>query len=108
MQVTWLLVGFMFSRAFAKNLDHSVQETAAFKAQGKFIQTLIKNLLNFLHHFWIGLLLIVYAPPLASPLRFSPDVIAFFGLGLFLDDLPDIPQRFRRYFQTLFSSAQAA
>ncbi len=108
LQVTWLLVGFMFSRAFAKNLDHSVQDTAMFKAQGKFVQTLIKNLLNFLHHFWIGLLLIVYAAQIALPLRFSPDVIAFFGLGLFLDDLPDIPQRFRKYFQTLFATVQTA
>ncbi len=108
LQVTWLLVGFMFSRAFAKNLDHAVQETDQFKAQGKFAQTLIKNLLNFLHHFWIGLLLIVYSAQIASPLHFSPDVIAFFGLGLFLDDLPDIPQWFRKYFQCLLATAQAA
>ncbi len=108
LQVTWLLVGFTFSRAFAKNLDRSVQETTLFKAQGKFAQTLIKNLLNFLHHFWIGLLLIVYSAPIASPLRFSPDIITFFGLGLFLDDLPDIPQRFRKYFQSLFATTQTA
>jgi hypothetical protein len=61
LQVTWLLIGFMFGRAFAKDLDRTIQATDAFKCQNKLTQTLVKNTLNFLHHFWMGLLLIVYA-----------------------------------------------
>ncbi len=80
LQVTWLIIGFMFGRAFAKNLDQTVQATDAFKRQNRFVQTLIKNALDFLHHFWMGLLLIVYAAQIADPLRLDADVVSFFGL----------------------------
>ncbi len=107
LQVTWLIIGFMFGRAFAKNLDQSVQATDAFKRQNKFTQTLIKNALNFLHHFWMGLLLIVYGVQLGSFLQLDADVVAFFGLGLFLADLPDVPARFKKYFAALFGNQGA-
>jgi hypothetical protein len=108
LQVTWLIIGFMFGRAFAKYLDRTIQAADEFKCQNKLTQTLVKNALNFLHHFWMGLLLIVYASQIASPLRIEADVVAFFGLGLFLDDLPDVPRRFRKYFASLFGSQGVA
>ncbi len=107
LQVTWLIIGFMFGRAFAKSLDQTVQATEAFKRQGKFVQTLIKNALNFLHHFWMGLLLIVYAAQIGGQLRLDADIVAFFGLGLFIDDLPDVPARFKKYFAALFANKGA-
>lgn len=80
---TWFLIGLTLGRAF-KGCDYQLQQTEWFKKQGKFTQWTIKRLLDFLHHFWIGLLLVVYAP--------YPELI-WLGWALFVDDLPDVPRR---------------
>ena len=90
-----------------KKLDRATQATDAFKSQNRFVQTLIKNALNFIHHFWMGLLLIVYGAQIAGVLQVEADVVCFFGLGLFLDDLPDVPARFKKYFANLFGNQGA-
>jgi hypothetical protein len=102
LQITWLLISFTFGRAFAKSLDQSLQQTDAFKKQNKFMQVLAKNGMNFLHHFWMGLVLMVYAADLAAILGISGHVVLFFGLGLFIDDLPDVSARFKKYFSSFF------
>ncbi len=104
LELTWLLIGFMFGRAFGKSLDFSVQQTDWFSRQPKLSQEVVKNLLNFLHHFWIGLLLMVYAAQIGGLLRgwqVPAEVPYFAGCGLFLDDLPDVPARFKKYFAGL-------
>ncbi len=53
----------------------------------------------------MGLLLMVYSVQLETLFRLDPDVALFFGLRLFLDDLPDVPRRFRKYFGALFAGS---
>lgn len=96
LQITWAIIGFMFGRAFGKQLDHTIQETEWFKKQKLMAQWTVRAILDFMHHFWIGLLLMVYAS--LSP---YPSELYWFGYGLFIDDAPDIPSRFAKYFTYL-------
>lgn len=93
-QITWLFIGFMFGRAFGKQLDQEVQNSQWFKNRHPLCQWIIKRCLDFLHHFWIGLLIMIYV---CDPCISTIDNEAYwFGYGLFLDDVPDIPKRFIR------------
>ena len=93
----WMTMGFLFARAFGKKLDQGVQASKGFKRLPGWLQNLTRRLLDFLHHWWMGLLLWFYAPPVALPTGFD-QVFQYVGLGWFLDDLPDVPRRFRKYF----------
>jgi len=90
LSVTWFLIGFCFGRGFGKQMDQEIVKSDWFKRRGRLSQEIIKRLLDATHHFWIGLLLMLYAP--------CPEVY-WFGLGLFMDDWPDIPRRFRKLFK---------
>ncbi len=90
-EVTWLIIGFMVGRAF-KGIDQAIQKTHSYQHQNPLTKQVIKNTLNFFHHFWIGLLLVCYAP--------IPE-LTWLGWGLFIDDLPDMPKRFKGYFRYL-------
>lgn len=92
-EITWMAIGFMFARAFGKNLDYKIRYSVWLDDQPEWVQYLVAGLLNFLHHWWMGLLIYIYAP--------IPE-IRMFGLGMFIDDIPDIPPRFRKYFKYLF------
>jgi len=96
---TWLAIGIVFGRAFGKQLDHEIQESDWFKGLPLFYQKILRFILDFLHHFWVGLLLMCYSQ------CFSPYQIEvyWFGYGLFLDDLPDVPARIRRFIKYLFT-----
>lgn len=89
-QTVWLAIGVMFGRAFCKKIDWDIQQSEWFKKQGLPTQNVISRVLDFSHHWWGGALLMLYAPP-------SWGIIAYwFGAGLLLDDLPDIPERINK------------
>jgi len=95
-QWTWFLIGFFFARGFGKQLDQDIQESEWFKSLPNDAQWILKRLLDSLHHLWIGMLLMVYGP------KFFPEQkieFYWFGYGIFIDDLPDLPKRFREYFK---------
>jgi len=94
LQITWTIIGFILARSF-KNIDHTVKESRWYQTLDKVEQFVVGGLLDFLHHFWMGMILMVYYSHI-------PEVY-WFGYGLFIDDLPDIPQRFREYFDYLFN-----
>ena len=98
--IFWTALGFTFSRAFGKKLDQGVQSSSWFKARRAWVQGLLKRLLDFLHHWWMGLLLWFYAPYIVLPTGFDSP-LHYFGLGWFIDDLPDVPSRFRAFFSYL-------
>jgi len=91
--VTWVAIGFLFGRSFGKQIDFKVTNSEWFMHLKPWQQYIVEGLFNFLHHWWAGLILYIYAP--------IPE-IRWFGLGLFLDDWPDIPSRFKKYFKYLF------
>ncbi len=101
LQITWLLIGFTFARAFGKNLDQNVKSSKFYNVQSKVAQWVISGLLDWLHHFWVGLLLMVYAAQVSIIIPVDADALFFFGLGMFIDDLPDVPRRFQKYFKGL-------
>ena len=91
-------MGLFFGRAFGKSLDQDIQGTDWFNQQSKLRQWIIKRLLDFLHHWWIGALLMILAPQIT----WNPTLaqgLYWFGAGLFIDDLPDIPPRLREIFE---------
>ncbi len=96
LQSVWLALGIQFGRCFGKKLDYDIQNSEWFKQQHPLTQGIIKRLLDFTHHWWIGALLMIYItnPLIVLGLTFNLDKeFYWFGAGLLLDDLPDIPQR---------------
>jgi len=81
----WFGIGINFGRAFGKHLDQSIQATQWFKNRHPIWRWVIKRLLDATHHWWIGALMMCYFPSI-------PEVY-WFGAGLLVDDLPDIPRR---------------
>jgi len=86
-EITWTLIGWLLARAFAKvdkkGLDEAILEYVEKKEYTKneaFMRWLGERSLHFLHHFWMGLLLIAYYPVHGCP------ELMWFGLGLFAED----------------------
>lgn len=99
-QLVWLLIGMSFGRAFGKKLDYTVQQTQFFKDLNlPLAQWLIKALLDFTHHWWVGAIIWLYAPLIVKILVWPtllPEVL-FFGVGIFLDDIRDFKHVLARY-----------
>ncbi len=82
----WFGIGLTFGRGFGKNLDQTIQKTNWYKALPAWQQWLVARCMDVAHHWWMGALLMVYV---AVPELF------WFGAGLFVDDLPDVPRRLK-------------
>ena len=98
-QTIWLLIGMLFGRTFGKKLDYTFQQTNFFKDRDPFWQNILKRVLDFTHHWWIGVLIWLYAP-LITKLFFWPSLeleIMWFGIGLFFDDIRDFRHILARY-----------
>ncbi len=102
-QIIWLLIGMIFGRSFGKKLDHSFQELSWFKDRSKFTQDMIKRILDFMHHWWIGAFIWNYAP-LITATWFWPSLeteIMWLGVGIFIDDIRDFRHVLDRYKKTV-------
>jgi len=100
-QFLWFILGFFFGRGFGKDLDYKIQRTEWFKRRHEAIAWIISRFLDSLHHFQIGILLMVYAVPLSQLLRINPLIPYWFGYGLLLDDIPDLWRRMGEWFKYL-------
>jgi len=96
----WAALGFVSARAFGKRFDRTLKSTRWFRRRGWLLRGLLAGLLDACHHWELGLLLWFYAPPWSLPTGFNQP-LQWLGLGLFVDDMPDVPTRFRRYFSYL-------
>ena len=83
--ITFFGMGIVFGRGFGKQLDQDIQESDWFKGLIPVVQWVIKRALNVTHHWWVGLLLVLYVPY---------EEAVWFGWGLVVDDLPDLPFRY--------------
>jgi len=93
LEVLWFFLGITFGRAFGKKLDCEIQATDWFKKRTVITRWILRRLLDFTHHWWIGLLLVVYFPHITE--------LYWFGWGLFYDDLPDVPRRMKAILKDL-------
>lgn len=82
-------IGIAFGRGFGKRLDQDIQNSEWFKHRSPITRNFLKRMLDVLHHWWMGGLLMVYYPD-------TPEFY-WFGWGLFVDDLPDIPPRLLKF-----------
>lgn len=96
----WFLIGINFGRGFGKSIDQDIQATEWYKNLSGIWQWLLKRLLDVTHHWWIGLLLVVYAYRIDWMLLFAEEAY-WFGWGLFVDDLPDVPRRYPQLVETI-------
>lgn len=107
LEAIWMGIGIIFGRAFGKKLDYDVINDPRFKRLPTWQQGLIRRLLDFLHHWWVGAFLGMYfgwGKGLGLPIFTVYDgpgstEISWFGWGLFYDDFYDIPRRVRGYFE---------
>lgn len=90
-QATWFLIGICLGRSF-KSFDSGIQDSENFKNLSWTEQKFITTMMDFTHHFWIGMLLMVYCASLLN------GEVYWLGMGLFIDDMPDIPSRFTGWF----------
>ena len=95
--VVWFLLGIQFGRSFGKKLDRDIQDGDWFEGLKPFEQWVTRRILDFFHHWWIGALMVLYIPG-------SQEAI-WFGWGLIVDDLPDIPRRFGISFSGMFNGS---
>ena len=91
LMVLWFGLGLIFGRAFGKKIDYDIQQSDWFKSQSLVVQFIVKRMLDFTHHWWIGALLMVYVPKVPE--------VHWFGYRLLADDFPDIPDRIKKYFR---------
>ena len=89
-QAVWLAMGVTFGRAFGKKLDWDVINGDWFKSLSPLMQNIVARILDCTHHWWIGALLMLYSPAMFGV------ILYWFGAGLLLDDLPDVPPRFNK------------
>lgn len=88
----WFGIGINFARAFGKQMDQTIQASDWFKARSPPLRWFIERLLDALHHWYIGGLLIAYGGQAEA---------VWFGWGVLVDDLPDIPRRAKKLFQKI-------
>lgn len=97
LEVGWWLIGGGFARAFGKKLDYDIQQTPWFKQLDPLSKNMVKRLLDFLHHWWIGWIMMEY---ISKAVPFSVEVY-WFGAGILVDDLPDLVLRLKEMTGTI-------
>jgi len=85
LQYTWLLMGIVFGHGFGKEVDQTIKNSEWFKNLEGWQRETLSRMLASVHHFWLGLLLVIYTPW---------EETVWFGWGLFVSDLPDVPNRY--------------
>ncbi|GEM_PF-1417177 len=114
LEAIWMGIGMVFGRAFGKKLDFDIQQSEWFIRQPMWLRGLIRRLLDFLHHWWMGAFLGIYfgwgesfkVPGVITLYDGLGSLeITWFGWGLFYDDFYDIPRRVRGYFEHFKTSA---
>lgn len=93
----WFALGLQFGRSFGKKLDHEIQQSEWFQTQPPWAQSIIKRVLDFTHHWWVGYILWCYAAAIAAWIGqpYLVNEIFWFGIGLLVDDLPDLYNRIK-------------
>jgi len=96
-EVVFLLLGSQFGRSFGKQLDEAIKYSPWFEAlklssllQDQITVFLLPRLLDFLHHGWIGALIMIQYP--------APSWLFWFSFDLMLDDCKDIPRQIQEFF----------
>jgi len=81
-ELTWAIIGFLAARSFSKRLDEDIMKELETLKSGHprlyRLRWLFERTLHFIHHYWIGLLMMTYSN------RTNP---AFWiGYGFFIED----------------------
>ena len=87
LQFTWLAIGITFGRAF-KGFDEEIQDQPWFKNLVWWQRKLVEIILDITHHWWIGMLMVLYVPY---------EEAVWLGWGLVADDIIDIPTNIYSY-----------
>lgn len=80
-ELTWVLIGMQLGKSMGTinqsgmGVDEYITAHGKLRGWGKFV---VDRVLHFVHHYWLGLLLIIYDLPLLE--------LQWLGLGLFLED----------------------
>ena len=94
----WFLFTLYFTRAFCKELDQSIQATDWFRELPSGYQWILKRLLDLLHHWYIGLFIMIYAERITQHIPLDSVTIFWIGFAVLIDDVPDMPPRLREIF----------
>lgn len=92
-QIFWTSLGLMFGRVLGKKLDYEIQQTEWYKKLSVLQKNIFKRSLDLMHHWWVGAFIMLYIPTITVPFTTTVIPLFWFGAGLLLDDLPDVPKR---------------
>ncbi len=96
--LVWWGMGGGLARAVGKQLDQDIQGGEWFTGLPVWAQSFVKRGLDFLHHWWVGALLMLYG---SGWLPQYPIQVYWIGAGVFVDDLPDLFKRVRAMLSTI-------
>lgn len=95
-QFLWWGIGGSFARAFGKKLDYEIQRGPRFEELPLWQQCIVKRMLDFMHHWWVGGLFMQY-----GIYGVDPTISYWFGAGVLVDDLPDLYKRISYMIKTI-------
>ena len=90
-EFTFAVIGWQLGNAFSKHdnigFDEALMAEGFWSKVGGFAKFLVKRTLHFLHHYWMGLLLMVFCVPVnwPNPLWWQ-GALYWLGYGLFIED----------------------
>lgn len=95
-QLLWWAIGGSFARSFGKKLDYDIQRDPWFTELPPWQKGVVKRVLDFTHHWWVGGLLMEYG-------FFTVDssITYWIGAGVLVDDLPDLYKRVESMIKTI-------
>jgi len=100
-QIFWSLLGAQFGRSFGKQLDQGIQAGDTFQGLTDWQKDIVKRILDFTHHWWVGGFLWLYATEINNLMIDGGTgfiiPLTFFGFGLMVDDMRDIENLKRRF-----------
>lgn len=101
--IIWMGIGITLAREIGKNLDHEIQETDWYKSRSLIWKLILGRIMDATHHWYIGaLIMLAYPHDMILYIGTMPVALYWFGLGVLIDDAPDIPPRIQKLLQYWF------
>jgi hypothetical protein len=91
LQFLWIGVGLQLTLAYGEKLDEDICGSGWFTGIPEPFKGLIERTLKFIHHWILGLILVVYAIQIGAYVGGHVEEVLWLGWGIFSGDVLDYP-----------------
>jgi hypothetical protein len=91
LQFLWIGVGLQLALAYGEKLDDQICSALWFTSLPDVVKGLLQRTMKFIHHWILGLILVVYAAQVGAYLGGHVDEVLWLGWGIFAGDALDYP-----------------